>query len=293
MPPSRSGILSNRIAPSNINPSFSNVSSPLLTSKLSHVDSQSTLSPKPSQNQHPSIPSNLYSSPSPAHRTLTNVTNSVTDSPSLSLRSATNTNFRQETQQTLRSVKTDSASVRSTNSSTSSDDGLYPSSSSQAQQQQSSNFNRNQEASSSGKFRSTPGHTSSNQPGNFATHIANTTSSSTGTTISSTAGLPVDRVPSPSPSALSNRDREENDRVERELELKRKRLQIYVFVCRCVACPFNAKQSSDMARKYLKITLAQYGVIKERFLAFLNGKTHIEADEGKFINIFFYHRKQS
>ena len=38
-----------------------------------------------------------------------------------------------------------------------------------------------------------------------------------------------------------------------------------------------------MARKHLKVTLVQYGVIKERFLAFLNGKTHIEADEGKDI----------
>ena len=93
-------------------------------------------------------------------------------------------------------------------------------------------------------------------------------------------GIPIDRAPSPSPSLISEREREENERVERELELKRKRLQIYVFICRCVACPFNSKQSSDMARKHLKITLVQYGVIKERFLAFLNGKTHIEADEG-------------
>jgi calcium-dependent secretion activator len=88
-------------------------------------------------------------------------------------------------------------------------------------------------------------------------------------------------VPSPSPSLISEREREENERVERELELKRKRLQIYVFVCRCVAYPFNSKQSSDMARKHLKVTLVQYGVIKERFLTFLNGKTNIEADEGK------------
>ena len=101
-----------------------------------------------------------------------------------------------------------------------------------------------------------------------------------GTTTSSAGGLPVDRVPSPSPSAISEREREENERVERELEFKRKRLQIYVFVCRCVAYPFNSKQSSDMARKHLKVTLVQYGVIKERFSAFLNGKTHIEADEG-------------
>jgi hypothetical protein len=110
--------------------------------------------------------------------------------------------------------------------------------------------------------------------------LTNTTSSSTGTTISSLTGVAIDRVPSPSPSLLSEREREENERVERELELKRKRLQIYVLVCRCIACPFNSKQSSDMARKHLKITLVQYGITKERFLAFLNGKTHIEADEG-------------
>ena len=79
---------------------------------------------------------------------------------------------------------------------------------------------------------------------------------------------------------MSEREREENERVEREFEFKRKRLQIYVFICRCIACPLNSKQSSDMARKHLKITSVQYGVIKERFLAFLNGKTHIEADEG-------------
>jgi calcium-dependent secretion activator len=93
-------------------------------------------------------------------------------------------------------------------------------------------------------------------------------------------GIPIDRVPSPSPSLISEREREESERAERELELKRKRLQVYVFICRCIACPFNSKQSSDMARKHLKITLIQYGVIKDRFLAFLNGKTHIEADEG-------------
>jgi hypothetical protein len=104
-------------------------------------------------------------------------------------------------------------------------------------------------------------------------------------------GAPTDRAPSPSPSLISEREREENERIERELELKRKRLQIYVFICRCIACPFNSKQSSDMARKHLKITLVQYGVIKERFLGFLNGKTHIEADEGKTKD--FYLRKKT
>lgn len=108
-------------------------------------------------------------------------------------------------------------------------------------------------------------------------HTNASTNSSSSTT--STINVATDRAPSPSPSLVSVREREENERVERELELKRKRLQIYVFVSRCVSYPFNAKQSSDMARKHLKITATQYGVIKDRFLAFLNGKTHIETDE--------------
>ncbi|CAF3446058.1 unnamed protein product, partial [Rotaria sp. Silwood2] len=99
----------------------------------------------------------------------------------------------------------------------------------------------------------------------------------------SSISISIDRVPSPSTSLLSEHEREENERLEHELELKRKRLQIYVFICRCISCPFNSKQSSDMARKHLKINLNQYNIIKERFLAFLNGKTHIEADEA-FIN---------
>ncbi|CAF3618049.1 unnamed protein product [Rotaria sp. Silwood2] len=96
----------------------------------------------------------------------------------------------------------------------------------------------------------------------------------------SSISISIDRVPSPSTSLLSEHEREENERLEHELELKRTRLQIYVFICRCISCPFNSKQSSDMARKHLKINLNQYNIIKERFLAFLNGKTHIEADEG-------------
>jgi len=170
-------------------------------------------------------------------------------------------------------IHADSSSIKSDDSSTFSEGYLHPS-----QQQQSAT--RNQDIRIRSQQPNIPIHNASN----LAKPLANTGSSSTGTTTSST-GIPIDRAPSPSPSLISEREREENERVERELELKRKRLQIYVFICRCVACPFNSKQSSDMARKHLKITLVQYGVIKERFLTFLNGKTHIEADEG---NLFFF-----
>lgn len=163
---------------------------------------------------------------------------------------------------------TDTTSIKSDDSSTFSEGHLHPS-----QQQGSLSKTRSQQPTT------TTAATNQNTS-NLSKTLATTASSSTGTTASST-GIPVDRAPSPSPSLISEREREENERVEREQELKRKRLQVYVFVCRCVACPFNSKQSSDMARKHLKITLVQYGLIKERFLAFLHGKTHIEADEGK------------
>ncbi|CAF2474724.1 unnamed protein product [Rotaria sp. Silwood2] len=266
----RPGPLSTRTSVLNPNSPYSNVNSPLLTPKLSHVDLLSSPS-RASPIHRPSTSGNLYSSPATPHRTLTSMPiSSTNDSPSLSIRSSTNTNFYHETNQPSTTIKTDSNSLRSAESSTSSEEQVHPLS----LQAQSSSI--------SIKYRPQLGHTPISNAGNLITPFTNTTSSSTGT-ISSTAGLPIDRVPSPSPSLLSEREREENERVERELEIKRKRLQIYVFVCRCVACPFNSKQSSDMARKHLKINLVQYGVIKERFLAFLSGKTHIEADEA-FIN---------
>lgn len=168
-------------------------------------------------------------------------------------------------------VHNDSTSIKSDDSSIFSEGHLHPS------HHQQITSPRHQES----KTRSVQSTT------NLTKHLINTASSSTGT--ASSAGIPIDRVPSPSPSLISEREREENDRVEREFELKRKRLQIYVFICRCIACPFNSKQSSDMARKHLKITSVQYGVIKERFLAFLNGKTHIEADEGLYIHLDIIH----
>jgi hypothetical protein len=247
-----------------------NIASPLLKAKSEH--SSPTTKTPPS---HFSPQTNFSASPTPTttHRTLPKLP--TNGSPSPSLRSSTNTNLFPETHQPSMLFNSDTISIKSDDSSNLSEGHLHPS------QQQSSS--RNQDI----KTRSQQPNTSIHNANNLTKPLTNANSSSTGTTTSS-MGIPIDRVPSPSPSLISERDREENERVERELELKRKRLQIYVFICRCVACPFNSKQSSDMARKHLKITLVQYGVIKERFLAFLNGKTHIEADEGKIIKNFFY-----
>ncbi|CAF0840085.1 unnamed protein product [Rotaria sordida] len=270
----RPGPPSTRTPVLNQNPSYFNVNSPSLTPKSLNVDLLSSSSSSKTTPIH-----HLSSSPATSHRTLTSIpVNSTYDSPSLSGRSPTNASFYHETNQPSTTFKNDSNSIRSADSSTSSEEHAHPYSS-----QQPSSSIRTPDISLSARYRLPPGHTPISTTGNFISPLTNTTSSSTGTTISSATGIPIDRVPSPSPSLLSEREREENERAERELEIKRKRLQIYVFVCRCVACPFNSKQSSDMARKHLKITLVQYGVIKERFLAFLSGKTHIEADEA-FIN---------
>ncbi|CAF3923276.1 unnamed protein product [Adineta steineri] len=236
-----------------------NTGSPLLTK------SDYSSSPQKTTTSHYSPQPNFHASPTPTQRILPTIpSNSSNNSPSTSLRSSTNTNLFPETSQPSMVFNADTTSIKSDDSSNQSEGHLHPS-----QQQQSSTRNQDIKAKQA-------------NTNNFSKTLATTTSSSTGTTTSS-MGIPIDRAPSPSPSLISEREREENERVERELELKRKRLQVYVFICRCVACPFNSKQSSDMARKHLKITLVQYGVIKERFLTFLNGKTRIEADEA-FIN---------
>ena len=274
----RSGPSSNRTLISEQYPSHSNLGSPLLSSKSSNLDPSS--SPYKASPAHYAVTlSNSYTSPTPTHRTLPSVPiGSTADSPSLSTRSSTNTSFYHEANPTLPTLLSDSASVKSDDSSIFSDGHLHPS-----QQGTTSTPTRHHDPSSNVKGRLQHGNISVSSAGKFIHSWTRTTSLSIGTTVSSTGGggLPIDRAPSPSPSLISEREREENERVERELESKRKRLQIYVFVCRCVAYPFNSKQSSDMARKHLKVTLVQYGVIKERFLAFLNGKTRIEADEGK------------
>lgn len=88
------------------------------------------------------------------------------------------------------------------------------------------------------------------------------------------------RPSSPSPSLVSDREKiDDFDKTEREEEERRRRLQLYVFVMRCIAYPFNAKQPTDMARRQTKVTKAQLQTVKERFHAFLNGETHIVADE--------------
>ncbi|XP_054029918.1 calcium-dependent secretion activator 2 isoform X3 [Dryobates pubescens] len=86
------------------------------------------------------------------------------------------------------------------------------------------------------------------------------------------------RAASPSPSVLSE-GREEQERQQREEREKRLRLQLYVFIARCIAHPFNAKQPTDMARRQQKLNKQQLQILKERFLAFLNGETQIVADE--------------
>jgi hypothetical protein len=245
-----------------------NIATPILTPKSEHSSPTS----KTPSGHYSSPQTNFYASPTPIQRTLPKLpTSTNNDSPSLSIRSSANTGLSSETnQQSSMVIHNDSTSIKSDDSSSFSEGHLHPS------LQQGST--RNQDFKTRPQQQQQPTNTN-----NLSKTLINTASSSTNTT--SSAGIPIDRAPSPSPSLISEREREENERVERELELKRKRLQIYVFICRCIACPFNSKQSSDMARKHLKITLVQYGVIKERFLGFLNGKTHIEADEGIGISL--------
>jgi hypothetical protein len=256
----RPGAPSNRPIGNHHSP-HANIPTPLLTPKSEHSSPTSKVPPS----HHSSPQGNFHASPTPVQRTLPKLpTGAHNDSPSLSNRSSTNTAIFSETnQQPSMIIHNDSTSIKSDDSSSFSEGHLHPS----LQQQSSA---RSQDFKT--RLQQQP------NANNLSKTLINTASSSTGT--ASSAGIPIDRAPSPSPSLVSEREREENERVERELELKRKRLQIYVFICRCVACPFNSKQSSDMARKHLKITLVQYGVIKERFLGFLNGKTRIEADEG-------------
>ncbi|XP_060633727.2 calcium-dependent secretion activator 2 isoform X8 [Anolis sagrei] len=103
-------------------------------------------------------------------------------------------------------------------------------------------------------------------------------SSSEGGVGSASSSSPAARPASPSPSARSD-GREEQERLQKEEREKRLRLQLYAFIARCIAHPFNAKQPTDMARRQQKLNKQQLQVVKERFLAFLNGETQIVADE--------------
>ncbi|XP_072239048.1 calcium-dependent secretion activator 1-like [Leuresthes tenuis] len=91
------------------------------------------------------------------------------------------------------------------------------------------------------------------------------------------------RPSGPCPPMASDKEKEDLEKMQREEEERKKRLQLYVFVMRCIAHPFNAKQPTDMARRQQKISKLHLQTIKDRFQAFLNGETHIVADEA-FIN---------
>lgn len=60
------------------------------------------------------------------------------------------------------------------------------------------------------------------------------------------------RAGSPSPSVVSE-DVEAKARQHEEEE-KRMKLQLYVFVLRCIAYPFNAQQSTNIAKRQAKVS---------------------------------------
>ncbi|XP_065315951.1 calcium-dependent secretion activator 1-like isoform X2 [Gordionus sp. m RMFG-2023] len=96
---------------------------------------------------------------------------------------------------------------------------------------------------------------------------------------------------SPSPSILSEKDRisiimdESQDKSEEE---HKRRLQIYVFVARCISYPFNARQPTDMTRRYYKVTKSGLQQIKERFSNFLNVDSNLAVDEAFYNAIQHY-----
>ncbi|XP_055778368.1 calcium-dependent secretion activator 2-like isoform X3 [Salvelinus fontinalis] len=89
---------------------------------------------------------------------------------------------------------------------------------------------------------------------------------------------PADQPQAESPSA-GDEQKNEKERLQKEEAERKSKLQIYVFVLRCIAYPFNAKQPTDMARRQQKLNKQQLQAVKDHFLAFLNGETHIVADE--------------
>ncbi|KAI5732066.1 hypothetical protein M8J77_020673 [Diaphorina citri] len=82
-------------------------------------------------------------------------------------------------------------------------------------------------------------------------------------------------------SHTDNLDKEVDpqDSQEKQEEERKRRIQLYVFVSRCIAYPFNSKQSTDMIRRHSKITRHLLEVIQSRFQAFLRGDTQIMTDE--------------
>ena len=81
------------------------------------------------------------------------------------------------------------------------------------------------------------------------------------------------------PSFKDKEERVSEADEETEDNERKERLQIYVFISRCIAYPFNAKQPTDIPRRQSKVTKNNLISIKDRFSAFLSGKTSIIADE--------------
>ena len=165
----RSGPPSNRTVISDQYPSHANLGSPLLPSKSSNLDPSSSLF-KPSPVHHAVPLSNSYTSPTPTHRMLPSVpTSSTADSPSLSTRSSTNTSFYHDTNQTLPTLLSDSASLKSDDSSIFSDGHLHPS-----QQGTTSTPTRHHDPSSNAKGRLQHGNISVSSAGNFTSSLTHT-----------------------------------------------------------------------------------------------------------------------
>ena len=61
------------------------------------------------------------------------------------------------------------------------------------------------------------------------------------------------RHPSPSPSSISD-EAEVKARLQEETD-HYQRLQLYVFVVRCIACPFTAKQPTDLPKRDLQVSI--------------------------------------
>ena len=54
------------------------------------------------------------------------------------------------------------------------------------------------------------------------------------------------------------------EKQEREEEERKKRIQLYVFVLRSIAYTFNAKQSTDMTKRHLKVTKEAHEKMKSK-----------------------------
>eukprot|EP00095_Tigriopus_kingsejongensis_P011606 maker-scaffold859_size87536-snap-gene-0.9 protein:Tk11606 transcript:maker-scaffold859_size87536-snap-gene-0.9-mRNA-1 annotation:"calcium-dependent secretion activator isoform x4" len=78
------------------------------------------------------------------------------------------------------------------------------------------------------------------------------------------------------------------EKQEREEQERKTRIQLYVFVLRSVAYTFNAKQSSDMQKRHLKVSREGHDKMKTKVESFLRGETQIPTDEAFQASIHHY-----